>query len=391
MVNESALPDAYRRQFPDSEPAVLVRAPGRVNLVGEHVDYNDGLVLPIAIGRSVRAVAGISGDDRINVHSATLGQSVDFHPHDIQPPNPPTWDAYAKGVVAGLVDSDVSLVGTNIYLESDLPVGGGLASSAAVEIAVALSLLAVSGANMGAGDLARLCQRAENDYARVPCGIMDQLTCAMGLTDHALLIDCRDNNVKYIPWRSAGVVVLIAPSGEDHNLPDGPYATRVDECRQALDALRRVNADARSLRDVSAADLRIAQVAMEVVLVRRARHVITEIHRAEAAAKALDAGDYEQLGSLMNDSHESLRRDYQVSSPRLDSLAEFLRQRDDVFGARMTGAGFGGCVVALARRAQVPDIETALAGWYNDHDLPAMPAIVTSAAAGASATAISTE
>ena len=388
-VNIAALADAYRKQFPGSEPVASVRAPGRVNLIGEHVDYNDGLVLPIAIDRATYAVAGPAADGRIHIHTATLGRRVEFDAAEVRPPNPPTWDGYAKGVVAGLVRAGVALRGTCIQLDGDLPLGGGLASSAAFEVAVALGMLAVADASLGASDLSRICRQAEVEFAGVPCGIMDPLTCTMGLTDHALLIDCRSGSVRYVPWRDADIVVLIAESGQEHDLSDGAYAARVEECRRAVACFRQACDPIESLRDVTAADLREQQSTMDRVLFRRARHVVTEIRRTESAVRALETGDFADLGRLMHESHKSLCVDFEVSSPRLDRLARFVGSLSGILGARMTGAGFGGCVVALAQRRSVAGIETALRRWYDEEEIPSASLITTRPGPGATTTPLS--
>lgn len=391
MVNESALIDAFRRRFPESRPTALARAPGRVNLIGEHVDYNDGLVLPIAIDRSVWVVAAPSNDDRITIHSAALDMTATFHTRDLNPPNPPTWDAYPKGVTAGLVAAGIDVFGANLYADSDLPLGGGLSSSAAFEVAVGRVLLALADAEMDAADLALLCRQAEHDFARVPCGIMDQFTSVMGLADHALLIDCRDRQVKYLPWRDRDVVVLIAESGERHALVEGTYATRVDECGRALEHFRDLHPGVRTFRDVSMNDIRAARITLDRPVFRRARHVVSEIQRTDDGARALGEGDFDALGRLMNESHESLRADYDVSSPRLDRLARFIRDMPDCLGARMTGAGFGGCVVALVKRAAVPAIEPAIERWYDDEKVPSPRFFTTTPGPGATTKMLTNE
>ncbi len=384
MVNETEVIGAFHRLFPECTPTVIARGPGRVNLIGEHVDYNHGLVLPIAIDRAVWAIAGPCEGSEIAVHSVALEQTASFDPRRVAPPSPPRWDAYPKGVAAGLIAAGVEVPGARILIDSDRPLGGGLSSSAAFEVAIGRALLELAAVEMGAADLARLCRRAEHDYAGVPCGIMDQFTSVMGLAEHALFIDCRDERVHYIRWPDPDVVVLIAESAQRHDLAESPYATRVDECRAALEHFQRTHDDVATFRDVTASQVRAAQAALDATLFRRARHVVTEIRRTADAAKALERGDFDALGRLMNESHESLRTDYQVSSPGLDRLARFIRDMPNCFGGRMTGAGFGGCIVAMVKREAVPAIESALRNWYDDEGATDPHFFTTVPSAGAS-------
>jgi galactokinase len=365
LVNVESLPAAYRRQFGGAEPTALVRAPGRVNLIGEHTDYNQGLVLPIAIDRATYAVAGPGGEGRVRIFSATLDRSVDFDLQDNPPPATVGWDAYPRGVAAELTKVGVPLVGAQIYLESDLPIGAGLSSSAALEVSVALGLLAVAGRKLPPVELARLCRLAEHNYAGVPCGIMDQFVCTMAAADSALLLDCRDEQSTPIPWPDDEALVLIIDSGCRRRLSDGVYADRVRECALAVGHFQRTDPTVSSLRDVALRRLDGQRSALEDTIFRRARHVITENQRTADAADALRRGDYAALGRAMNESHASLGDDYQVSSPQLDDLAEAVRGVPGVFGARMTGAGFGGCVVAVATPGAAGEVESAVRKRYD--------------------------
>jgi galactokinase len=268
-------------------------------------------------------------------------------------------------VAAELTKVGVPLVGAQIYLESDLPIGAGLSSSAALEVSVALGLLGVAGTTLPPGELVRACRLAEHHYAGVPCGIMDQFVCTTAAADCALLLDCRDEQTTHIPWPDDDTLVLIIDSGCRHRLSDGTYADRVRECSLAVGHLQTVNPTVSSLRDVSLQQLVDQRPALEDPIFRRARHVITENLRTDQAAGALRRGDFPALGRLMNESHASLRNDYEVSSPRLDDLAEAVRSVPGVFGARMTGAGFGGCVVAVAARRVVDEVESAVRKRYD--------------------------
>jgi len=379
LVNAESLLTAFRRRFSGFEPTVLVRAPGRVNMIGEHVDYNDGLVLPIAIDRATYTVAGRSNDDRIHVFSAAASQTTEFDVHKERwcenpfshrahggaPPVATGWETYPRGVAAELAKAGVRPVGTRIYVDTDLPVGAGLSSSAALEVAVALSLLAAAGATIPPPELARVCRRAEHHYVGVPCGIMDQYACMMAGAGSALLLDCRDEQAVHIPWPDSETVVLIIDSRCRHKLSDGTYAERVHECSLAVERFKHADPAVRSLRDVTPRQLLEQQPSMEDVIYRRARHVVSEIQRTREAAEALKHGDFAAFGRSINESHDSLCNDYEVSSPQLDDLADAVRDVPGVYGARMTGAGFGGCVVAVAPRAAVPPVESAVRKCYD--------------------------
>lgn len=348
MVNPEPLPAAYRRHFDGDEATVLARAPGRVNIIGEHVDYNDGLVLPIAIDRATYAAAGPGRRPGLQIYTAAFDQSVHIDPTDNPPPTDTDWTAYARGVAAGLMDAGVHLGPTQVFVDTQIPLGAGLSSSAAFEVALALALLTLADISLPSRDLARLCRRAEHDYARTPCGIMDPLVCTTAVADHAMLIDCRDESTDPIPWPDKQTVVLIADSQCRRALSDGTYAERVRQCAVASRSIHAGGRPVSSLRDVDLHQLEEARPDLNDTIYRRARHVITEIKRTRDAADALRRGDFPAFGRAMNESHRSLRDDYAVSSPRLDDLAEIIRSAPGVYGAKLTGAGFGGCVVAIA-------------------------------------------
>ncbi len=372
-------------------PRWTVAAPGRVNLIGEHVDYQDGLVLPIAIDRATYAASGPGRDGRTRIYSAAIDESVEFNTADLRPSHDKAWHKYVKGVAAGLMRAGVEIPALNIYLDGNLPLGAGLSSSAALEIAVALSLLHAAGAEMAEPKLAALCRTADHEYVGVPCGIMDQTVCLMGRENHALLIDCRDVAVEYIRWPNDDVAILVADCGQSHQMVESPYLTRVEECIRAVECIQRAHPQVKTLRDASVQQLDDCRSAMPPELFRRARHVVAEIARTRQAARSLGEGDFAALGRLMKESHESLAADYEVSSPQLDGLADALRNMPGVFGARMTGGGFGGSVVALARRSAISNIETSLRTWYDREGIAAAPLIVTSPSPGATLTTNPTE
>ena len=331
-------------------------APGRVNLVGDHTDYTGGLALPLAIGLGIE-VRGDRGSDWIMLGSSAASGVAEL---PLTVPDPaavsPSWARYVAGVVAELGPDD-GLSGT---VDSTLPIGRGLSSSAALEVAVALALGASVADPLA---LAQLCRRAEHRAVGVPSGIMDQLTILCAVPDAALRLDCRSLSVTPVALPS-GVEVVVADSGQARSLAGSAYASRVAECG-------RVEAELGPLRDASPQD---AETLGDPVLRRRARHVTTENARVDAVVSALAAGDLRHAGELMVASHASLRDDYEVSTPALDDLVQRLRGTPGVYGARLTGAGFGGCVVALCDPTARLDVPTVWRGR------PVGPATVSSPA-----------
>jgi len=363
--------------------AGLVRAPGRVNLIGEHTDYNDGFVLPIAIERETVAAFAPRGDRTVCVASLQqdgLDATIDLD-SPIEP-GEPKWANYPKGVAAGLVARGEALVGCDILFSSTVPIGGGLSSSASLELATAKALLAAAGATVDDYELALLCQKAEHDYAGTPCGIMDQAISVMGQAGRALLLDCRDGAVRQVKFDDPDIAVLVADTQVKHDLTDGGYAARRDQCYAAAAKL-----GVKMLRDADEAAVAAAQAGgtLEGKELMRARHVVGEIQRTLDAVTALDAGDYATFGRLMYASHASLRDDYEVSCEELDAIVEIARGCEGVYGARMTGGGFGGCAIALVRAESADAIAAAIADGYAERYGHPCPVFATRAAAGAGA------
>ena len=376
---------AFAQQF-GGEPKWAAFAPGRVNLIGEHTDYNEGFVLPIAIDRVCVAVAGPSRDPRVSrIWSADVAQLAtgDFaSPLVIKAREEASgpglergsWLSYIFGIVAQF-QSSCRVPNLDMAIASAVPLGSGLSSSASVEVAVATLVEQVVGTKLEPRAKALLCQRAEHEFAGVPCGIMDQLVSVMGRQGHALMIDCRDNEISHVPIPD-NVSIVIANSRVRHALATGEYAARRTACAAAAAKL-----GIGSLRDASIADLDRAGLTHEER--RCAKHVVTENARTIAAVEALKAGDLERFGRLMNESHASLRDDYQVSCSELDSLAAIASATHGVFGARMTGAGFGGCIVALVESGATAGLVAALKHGYRDRHSMDCDAFVTRASDGA--------
>ncbi|WP_049915102.1 galactokinase [Haloferax mucosum] len=330
-------------------------APGRVNLVGGHTDYNDGLCLPTAVDRHVAVAARPRDDDLLRVHATDFDETATIGPDDA----PDGWAAYVAAV-ARVLREQVAVPGADLAIASDVPTGAGLSSSAALELATGRALLAAADADLPTVDLALACWRAEREGVGVECGILDQFAAGLCEPDSALFLDCRTREYEQVSLGGA-VGILVIDTGVSHELADSGYNDRVRECREALSALR--EASGRSLdalRDVDRDLLEAHADALDAAHYRRARHVATENERVKRARDALSAGDFERVGEAMVAGHESLRDDYEVSCSELDAAVELATGTDGVYGARMTGGGFGGSAVALVDGAELGRVMDAI-------------------------------
>jgi len=336
---------AFERRF-GAPPEVVVRAPGRVNLIGEHTDYNEGFALPMAIDRWIWIALRPRKDGRVLAVSLDFDESAQFELADLRPGGS-SWAEYVKGSAWALLEERHALVGWDGVLTGDVPIGAGLSSSAALEMAVMRAFVAVSGLIWDAARMAFLGQRAENRWVGVNCGIMDQLVCASAREGHALLIDCRSLETVPTPLPPDTAVVVLDTSTR-RGLVASAYNERRARCEEAARAL-----GVAALRDLDEAGFEQLAPNLDEVTRRRARHVVAENARTLRAAEATRSGDAHALGQLMNQSHDSLRDDFQVSTPVLDAMVECALDAGGCYGARMTGAGFGGSVVALVRQDHV--------------------------------------
>jgi galactokinase len=365
-------------------PQWIAAAPGRVNVIGEHTDYNDGFVLPMAIDRYtvIAAAPAANGQSKIRLRS-TLGDgaiSLDLT-QPVKPAPKGTWSNYPVGVIAGFLARGLNAGGFDALIHSTVPLGGGLSSSAALEVSTATLLEAMTGRALDPVDKALLCQKAEHDYAGMPCGIMDQFISVMGRKDHLLLLDCRSRQPELVPMTDPAVAVLIINTNVKHELTGGEYAKRRAQCEQAAKIL-----GVRSLRDATADGLERARSRMDAVVFRRARHVLSEIERTLHAAEGVRASNWPTVGQLMYASHASLRDDYEVSCPELDAVVEIAQAigpKGGVIGCRMTGGGFGGCAVALIQADKVAAISEQLAAEYEARTTIKPTLFVSRPAAGA--------
>jgi galactokinase len=362
----------------------VIRAPGRVNLIGEHTDYNDGFVLPMAIEPEVRIACRARNDGKMRIASTAFeGQIVELSLQQKIVRAEPSWSNYMRGVAAEMIAAGIPLVGMDALYDNTLPVGGGLSSSAAIEVGTAHALLTLAGETMDAGRIALLCQKAEHEYALVPCGIMDQTAVAAGKAGHAILLDCRSLAKQFVPIDPRDLRVVIVNSMVHHELSGGEYARRRRQCEEGVAYFRTLNPSITALRDVTLQQVWDAEGKLTPEVFKRCRHVVSEISRTTAAAHKLTHQFYEEVGELMFQSHQSLRNDYEVSIPELDFLVEQAMAVKGVYGARMTGGGFGGCIVSLVQPRTVETLIEHVTRAYSEQFGKKPAAYVTTATAGA--------
>ncbi|HKU80610.1 MAG TPA: galactokinase [Candidatus Tumulicola sp.] len=340
-----------------------MRAPGRVNLIGEHTDYNDGFVMPAAIALQTRVHAVARADRTIAIRSDSTPEPAAFDLDQSAKRAPGDWSRYARAVVSELQAAGIALPGADLRVESDVPIGAGLSSSAAFEIAVALAMLALGGVELPRIDVARLAQRAEVERVGVNCGIMDQFAVLFGSAGAAVVLDTRSLRYGRVALPSEASLV-ICNTMVRRALAGQAYNERRAQCQRAVGELRRWYPGIASLRDVTLSQLAAHAGEMTPLLQRRARHVVSENARVLDAADYLRCGNVSGAGALMNESHDSLRDDYEVSCTELDAMVAIARVCEGVYGARMTGGGFGGCTVNLVDRAAVPAFRRRVIAEY---------------------------
>jgi len=364
-------------------PRWIVAAPGRVNVIGEHTDYNDGFVLPMAIEHYAVMAADRANDGK-TVFQIRDTTGVDPVLVDLSLPirtGEPKWGNYPRGVIAGCLERGLNPGGLDILLHSTVPMGGGLSSSAALEVSTATLIETVTGKKLDPVEKALLCQKAENEFAGVPCGIMDQFISVMGRANHLLLLDCRSRKTELVPMSDAAVSLLIINTNVRHELTGGGYAQRRIQCEIAAKDL-----GVPSLRTATVEMLEAAKGRMDETVYRRARHVIGEIERTVKAAEGVRASKWPDVGQHMYASHVSLRDDYEVSCKELDVVVEIAQSiglKGGIYGCRMTGGGFGGCAVALVKTELVETISAQIAADYKKKTKIEATIFVSRPAAGA--------
>ncbi|HEY4364433.1 MAG TPA: galactokinase [Bryobacteraceae bacterium] len=345
---------------PEAEPTRTFRAPGRVNLIGEHTDYNQGFVLPVALDLGTTVTIENRPGRVLTVRSETFGDQVEFDLTDPDPRPSHHWSDYVRGVAVMLQRTGIAVSGANLVIRSEIPLGAGLSSSAALEVATARALLDASGATLAATALAKLCQQAENEFVGVQCGIMDQFTACHGTPGEALLLDCRSLAFRRVPLPPEARVV-ICNSMVKHSLASSEYNRRRHECSTGAQLL-----NVAALRDATLATLERHHQHLDATIYRRCRHVITENTRVQQAFDALQRRDLHQFGAFMYASHASLRDDFEVSCPELDLLVQIASDLPGVYGSRLTGGGFGGCTVSLVRSEHSEAFRETLRDRYRE-------------------------
>lgn len=340
-------------------------APGRVNLIGEHTDYNEGFVLPIAIGKKIIMLGQLRNDRLVQVFDLGYKAEVKFSLDSLSPSKKDTWANYLMGVMDEIQKAGYPLQGANLIFISNIPKGAGLSSSAALEVVTALTMAKLNLLEIKPVEMARLCQRAENNFVGVACGIMDQYVSCLGQKNYTLFIDCRSNDYELIPFKDPNYQVLICNSKIQRGLANSEYNRRREECKIATEFFKhKLNREIRALRDITIDEYKKYQAQLPEIIARRARHVISENYRVQAGVQALRMGNYSAFGQLMIESHRSLKDDYEVSCAELDLLVDLALKQEEVLGARMTGAGFGGCTVNLLRREYIDVFEKTIKQGY---------------------------
>ncbi|MCL2711074.1 MAG: galactokinase [Planctomycetaceae bacterium] len=355
---------AFTQQF-GTAPVWLACAPGRVNLIGEHTDYNDGFVFPMAIERYTVIAAAPSNANESTVFSVNKNETATILTDgSSQPPEKVVWSGYVQGTVQYAFEAGLKVEPFRAVINSDVPLGGGLSSSASLEVAVATLIEAMTGQQFDPVQKALLCQKAEHHYAKMPCGIMDQLIAVLGQSGHAMLLDCRSKQPQMIPMDDPNVSVLIVNTNVKHQLTGSEYPDRRRQCEKAAKLLGVPMLRDATLPLLESARSRFDQEPDGDLCYRRAKHVITENDRTTAMATALTNGDWSACGQLMGASHQSMKEDFEITCPEIDSLVEIAQSVKGVIGSRMTGGGFGGCTVSLIETSRTAKIVSEISNRY---------------------------
>ncbi len=347
-------------------PVSVARAPGRVNLIGDHTDYNGGFVLPMALDRDLRVAFRRWKDHRVELVSLDMGETVEFSLSNISKGEGPSWAAYPMGVAWALQEEGHKLSGLRGVIKSDIPAGAGLGSSAALEVACATAFCAASDLKVDREKLAQICRRAESDFVGMRCGVMDQFASLLCRKGHALFIDCAALSYEPVSLRDIDAAVVVCDTGVKRRLADSPYNERRKECARAFYLLKRHLPEIETYRDITMEKFKAYESNLPEPLRKRARHVVTENTRVLHAVRYMKRGDLIAFGALMDASHASLRNDFEVSCAELDCMVDLGRDVHGTFGARMTGAGFGGCTVNLVQADRVNTFVESVSAGYRD-------------------------
>ncbi len=341
---------------------LIVRSPGRVNIIGEHTDYNEGFVLPAAIDKAIYIALGKSGDNKIRLYANEYNENDESSLDNLHP-SEQQWANYILGVAAQLVKRGYSISGFNLVVDGDVPLGAGLSSSAAVECAVAFGLNELFNLKIPKSDLAEIAQKAEHEYAGVLCGIMDQFASVHGRAEHVIKLDCRSMEYEYVPIRMEGIKIVLFNTNVKHSLASTEYNTRRKQCEEGVAMVRKAYPEVHSLRDITI-DMLNKQVPRQDKIYDRCKYVINENERLLTGCADLQSGNLQALGKKMFQTHEGLSKEYEVSCKELDFLVNAVKENPSVLGARMMGGGFGGCTINLIKEDEIENITQMLSSSY---------------------------
>lgn len=364
-----------------AEP-LIVRSPGRINIIGEHTDYNNGFVLPAAIDKAAYIAIALRDDDEIHLKAEDMNETFSISMKDMKPVGDISWPNYILGAVAQFIKKGVPLKGFNALLTSDVPIGAGLSSSAAVECATTFVLNELFSTNYDRIEMVKMSQKAEHEYAGVMCGIMDQFASMMGKKDHVIKLDCRSLDYEYVPFKLEGIKILLLDTNVKHSLASSEYNTRRKECAQAVEWIKEHEPNVNSLRDVTEEMLDKYVFPKDELIDKRSRFVVQEINRLQKACEDLKKGDIDAMGKKMFATHDGLSEMYSVSCDELDYLINFVRNNDAVIGARMMGGGFGGCTINLVKESAVQGLIKDVSAQYEKHNGKKLSAYVVSISDG---------
>lgn len=366
MTDINKLKKIFKQRYDDTGlKKGVFSAPGRVNLIGEHTDYNDGFVLPMAIDKKITMVAQLRPDKKVVAYDINFEPEVSFSLDDLKKAEENTWINYLMGVAGEIQKRGHKLQGMNIVMEGNVPLSSGLSSSAALEVVTGITFENLNSLEIDPVEMAVLCQSAENNFVGVNCGIMDQYISRLGKRGQALMIDCRSNQYQLIPFENEDYRIVICNTNVQRELVDSAYNQRRDECNQAVEFFaEKLDHNIKALRDVSIEEFEKYALELPEVVARRAKHVITENNRVLESVEALRKDDFQMFGDLMVASHKSLKEDYEVTSKELDLLVELALKQKGCLGSRMTGAGFGGCTVSLVKKDGIAEFKENISESY---------------------------
>jgi len=384
-MNYAELRSQFRRRY--ASPARVFRAPGRINLIGEHTDYNEGFVMPVAIDFHVWAAIAARSDTKVRVYSTNFSEEAEFDLQTRSACPRKHWSDFVQGPARMLQNAGYDLQGANLLICGEIPMGAGLSSSAAIEVVVGLALLSNSGLPVDRVELARLCRDAENDFVGARVGIMDQFISCCGRTGHALELDCRSLEYRLLAL-PAHLSMVICNTMVRHQHASGEYNKRRADCEEGVRLLSRELPGIRALRDVTLSELERHDGELPGTIYKRCRHVVSENARVSSASSALQSGDTGTFGLLMGESHRSLRDDYEVSCPELDVMVDLAEKQEGVYGARMTGGGFGGCTVNVVATDAAVRFKRSMAAAYEKRTRCAPQILIVSASNGAAEVAL---